>query len=366
MTTHEFIEKSISIHGDKYRYEQTEYHLIKNKVAITCQKHGDFFQSAEAHLIGHGCPQCWQESYSSKAEQELSQWVESLGLSIIRNDRTAITAGLEMDIYIPTLKTGIEYNGCYWHSDKVEKNKRKHEFKHQCAKTDGIRLITVWDYDWQHHKNIVQQHLRHALSLNPDPPINARSCTVALISSADANRLYAGHHLQGPCRGGVIHIGLHHNNRLVAAMSFTQGATRRGKTDAGEWELARYATAALVRGGASRLFQHFIRQTGATTVWSFSDRQHFDGSLYPVMGFIRDGELPADYKVVQPSSLTVWHKSQWQRKSIPQRLRELGLLDDFDPATDPRTEQDMQNRAGVLRVWDAGKIRWRWTRPYTT
>jgi hypothetical protein len=131
----------------------------------------------------------------------------------------------------------------------------------------------------------------------------------------------------------------------------------------GEWELARYATAAVVRGGASRLFAAFLKAVGATTVWSFSDKQHFDGGLYETLGFTLDGEIQADYRVVHPRTLTTWHKSLWQRKSIPARLREIGSSETFEPETDPRTERQMQDAVKVLRVWDAGKTRWRWSKP---
>ena len=360
MTTADFIEKAVAVHGDRYSYENTDYRLIKEKITITCQKHGNFSQSAESHLIGCGCNQCWHESYSSKDEQELSQWIASLGLAVANNDRAALKKRLEIDVYLPALRIGIEYNGCYWHSDKVEKNTRKNEFKHLCAQTDDIRLITVWDYDWKTKPEVVKRHLLHAFDLNPSPRINARSCAITPITGTEANRFYAEHHLQGPCRGGVIHIGLRHKDTLVAAMSFTQGATRRGKNESGEWELARYATSAIVRGGASRLFKQFIQQTGAEKVWSFSDQQHFAGKLYETLGFEKDGELPSDYKVVNPNSMRVWHKSLWQRKNIPKRIEELGSSETFDPKTDPRTEQQMQDQLRVLRVWDAGKIRWLW------
>ena len=33
--------------------------------------------------------------------------------------------GYEVDIYIPELKIGIEYDGVYWHQDKLEKDKEK-------------------------------------------------------------------------------------------------------------------------------------------------------------------------------------------------------------------------------------------------
>jgi G:T-mismatch repair DNA endonuclease (very short patch repair protein) len=360
MTTEEFIGRARTTHGERYGYDRTDYALIKDAVTVTCPTHGDFQQAAEGHLAGRGCRQCWAESYASAGEGEVATWIESLGFAVQRNTRAALATRLEIDIFIPAANLGIEFNGCYWHSDKVEKNKRKHEFKHACANTDGIRLMTVWDTDWQHKQAIVKRQIAHALGATDDTPISARACDIAQITAMQANALYEVHHIQGACRGGVLSLGLTHAGELVAAMTFSKGSARRGITTEGEWELARYATAKLVRGGASKLFAAFVKASAPQTVWSFSDKQHFTGGIYKTLGFSDDASLPADYKVVHPSTLKTWHKSMWQRKSIPKRLRELGSTLTFDPATDPRTEHQMHDAAKVLRIWDAGKTRWVW------
>ena len=363
LSTPEFIEKAKAVHGDRFRYENTEYTTIKAHVTITCPKHGDFSQLAESHLTGNGCLQCWREDRTSKAETELAGWLEINGIGVTRNDRNALKSKLEIDIYIPSLKTGIEYNGCFWHSDRIEGEARESERKHATAAAAGIRLITVWDFDWLKRRPIVERHLLHALGINPAPRIGARECAAEEIGGSDANAFYADHHIQGACRGAVLNLGLKRGGELVAAMSFTRGVTRRGKTGDGEWELARYATSAIVRGGASKLFKAFIETARPKTVWSFSDNQHFGGGLYETLGFDKDGTLPADYRVIDPKTMKVWHKSQWQRKNIPNRLREMGSAESFTPDGDPRTERQMQDLTGALRVWDAGKTRWIWKRP---
>jgi hypothetical protein len=60
--TNEFIKKSTLIHNNKYTYSKTEYTKAKNKVIITCPKHGDFFQISSAHLEGCGCTKCGREN----------------------------------------------------------------------------------------------------------------------------------------------------------------------------------------------------------------------------------------------------------------------------------------------------------------
>ena len=61
LTTESFIEKARSIHGDKYDYSKTIYVKSAQKVLIRCNKCGNYFeQTANAHLMGHGCNYCAQ------------------------------------------------------------------------------------------------------------------------------------------------------------------------------------------------------------------------------------------------------------------------------------------------------------------
>lgn len=53
-----FIEKARAVHGDLYGYDRVVYVRSRDKVAITCKKHGDFEQIPNAHLSGRGCPSC--------------------------------------------------------------------------------------------------------------------------------------------------------------------------------------------------------------------------------------------------------------------------------------------------------------------
>lgn len=58
LSQEEFINKSLSVHGDKYGYNKTVYIRSKSEIIITCPKHGDFKQLPNNHLMGHGCPKC--------------------------------------------------------------------------------------------------------------------------------------------------------------------------------------------------------------------------------------------------------------------------------------------------------------------
>lgn len=53
-----FLERARKVHGDKYDYSKVEYVNSSKKVCIICPKHGEFYQSPEAHVKGHGCVRC--------------------------------------------------------------------------------------------------------------------------------------------------------------------------------------------------------------------------------------------------------------------------------------------------------------------
>ena len=69
MTTDEFIEKAKKVHGDKYTYNNVDYNRSRERVIITCPKHGDFLQSPNSHLTGHGCNNCYLENKWSNTNE---------------------------------------------------------------------------------------------------------------------------------------------------------------------------------------------------------------------------------------------------------------------------------------------------------
>lgn len=69
LTTEEFVEKSIKLHGEKYDYHLTEYKESNNEnVIIVCLKHGEFKQKPQSHLRGQGCPNCAKNKNLSTPE----------------------------------------------------------------------------------------------------------------------------------------------------------------------------------------------------------------------------------------------------------------------------------------------------------
>lgn len=84
---------------------------------------------------GTGCPKCAQSGMSFP-ELALHYYISQAYPEAIYRYKQA---GFEVDTYIPSIKTGIEYDGSYYHKDKLERDNLKDEF---CEK-HGIRLIRL-------------------------------------------------------------------------------------------------------------------------------------------------------------------------------------------------------------------------------
>ncbi|MFA5626223.1 MAG: DUF723 domain-containing protein [Thiohalomonadaceae bacterium] len=59
MTTEDFVERALKVHGGFYTYENVNYVNNRAKVDITCPIHGSFWQSPANHIHSKsGCPAC--------------------------------------------------------------------------------------------------------------------------------------------------------------------------------------------------------------------------------------------------------------------------------------------------------------------
>ena len=69
LTEAQFIEKSVSVHGDLYDYSKVNYSGARTKVTIICSDHGEFTQIPNSHLRGAGCPVCSVETSRATKEE---------------------------------------------------------------------------------------------------------------------------------------------------------------------------------------------------------------------------------------------------------------------------------------------------------
>lgn len=69
-TQEEFLALCAKKHGSKYDYSETVYTLSIKKIKIICPVHGAFYQVANNHINGQGCPKCADCAQLDKNEFE--------------------------------------------------------------------------------------------------------------------------------------------------------------------------------------------------------------------------------------------------------------------------------------------------------
>lgn len=85
---------------------------------------------------GYGCPICQGENQTSFPEQVIFYYIKQ---KYPDAQNRYISKGYEIDIYIPSLKIGIEYDGLFWHKNKQEREIKKDKYFSQ----QGIRIIRI-------------------------------------------------------------------------------------------------------------------------------------------------------------------------------------------------------------------------------
>ena len=350
MTTEEFVEKARMKHGDKYDYSLVNYVLSDTKVNIICPTHGIFEQQPRNHLHGQGCPKCFFDK--SNIEREILEYVQNLvGIdNVIENDRTVLD-GKEVDIFIPSKQLGFEINGLIWHSEKFECDKNYHLNKTLEAQSKNIHLIHIFEDDWFYKQDIIKSRIKNLLGCI-DNKIYARNCVVKDVSNTEANEFLITNHIQGKCVS-KYRYGLYYNNVLVALMTFGKPRKNVGRAcqkNEGEFELLRFCNKinTVVVGGASKLFNHFIKEVKPTTIISYADRCWSQGNLYEKLHFNK-------YNESNPSYSYVVNKKRVNRFN----LRKDVLVKKYNCPIE-MTEHDFCLLQKWYRIYDCGCLCYQW------
>lgn len=212
------------------------------------------------------CTICYPISkYSSLLEIELLNYIKSIyDDEIIHTYRD----GLEIDILLPKLNLGFEFNGLYWHSDNyVDKN--YHINKTNYFKDKKIRIIHIWEDDWVNKKDIIKSRILNLIG-GTENRLYARECEIKEVLKDDYKNFLTDNHTKGYIKS-KIKIGLYHNNELVSLMAFDEYDGK--KMELGGWNLNVFCNKinTIVVGGASKLFNYFTTNNSPKRIVSYVD-----------------------------------------------------------------------------------------------
>jgi len=280
---------------------------------------------------------------TSMGEKEIYNFIkESFNGEIIENDRIE---NKEIDIYLPELKLGFEYNGLYWHSE-LNKPKNYHKIKSDFFNNIGINLIQIWEDDWEFKKDIVKSIIIN--KIGKSQKIYARNCEIKEITDNKLVRDFLiKNHIQGFV-GSKIKLGLFLNNELVSLMTFGNLRKSLGqKSIDGSYELLRFCNKlnTSVIGGASKLFKYFINNYPVKQVISYSDNSRGVGNLYKNLGFNLNKETDINY---------YWCKNGMRYYRFNFRKDKL-IKEGYDPN---KTEVEIMHDRNYFRIFDCGSKKW--------
>lgn len=284
-------------------------------------------------------------NYRSKNEIELFDFIKQLSNDSVNSNRQ-ILKKKELDIYIPTKKIAIEFNGLYWHSEDILERQGKSKFSdyekmNQLKKFD-IRYIGIFEDEWIYKKEIVKSRLKNILNCT-DKIIYARKCNIQEITSKQASLFCEQNHIQGRGRSNARY-GLFYNDELVSVMTFSKDNLSRKIIG---WEINRFCNKlnTTVVGGASKLFSHFIKIHDPLEVISYADSRWSEGNLYKQLNFKFCSTTKPNYWYFLPNELQRIH-----RFTLRKNKNDVAEL----------SEKEIRSTQGFMKIYDCGNTKWIW------
>jgi hypothetical protein len=228
-------------------------------------------------------------SPTSGAEISLSKFIENLtDVQVIVNERSVISP-FEVDIYLPELKLGFEYNGLWWHSSEFREYDY-HVLKQKKSLQNGIKIITIWEDEWLFRQEAAKSFISSKLGKISNR-IYARSCQVKEVDKMSANNFLEINHLIGKTNSSV-RVALEYENEIVSIVTFIRNNN--------EWELNRFCNKNFTRviGGFSKILKYFEKKYKPKFIMTYSDNMQSDGSVYQKNGFKMVEELSPSYTIL--------------------------------------------------------------------
>ena len=292
-----------------------------------------------------------QYSVSLK-EKELVAFIKSIYSGHVITNTTNIIPFKEIDIYIPEKKLAIEFNGNYWHSDKLKSRKYHQQKTAACAK-QGIQLIHFFEYEWDNMETRAKilGLISDKLGCNQKTKVFARCTSIKNIDASESKQFLEKYHLQKSANSS-IQLGCYKDNELLGVMTF--GKPRFSNNY--EYEIIRlcWNPKYAVIGGTEKLFKYFISKYSPKSIITYVDISKFKGEVYDRLRF----------KAVKPNCITepnyVWVYSN-TNTVIPRYQAQKHRLIKMGLGTEDQTEDEIMDNHNYLKVYDAGNLKLEWT-----
>lgn len=342
------------IRANQSHFSDESYELKYNKQALV-ELYNDvglnIKEIAEKLNVGHSqlCIQFKNlgiEIHQNVGQQQVYNFIKSMYFDeIIFNDRKLLD-GKEIDIFLPELNIGFEYDGIFWHSEDSSGKKNYHMEKDKLAKLKGIKLYHILDLEWNNKQDLVKSRISSFLGNNKT--IYGRKTEIKILDKKLATKFFNDNHFYGSA-GASFYVGLEYEGEIVAAMSFG-----KSRYNSYQFELIRFCSLQghNVIGGASKLFKYSVEKLNADNVVSFCDLRWGTGKVYETLGFehIRDNGPSYSYT---HNYRTYESRIKYQKHKLEK------ILPVFD---NNLSEWENMKNNKFDRYWDSGNGVYVWTR----
>lgn len=298
------------------------------------------------NLEKYGRPYACSNFKASKPEQEIITYIKHMhpSLQVEESNRTVL-GGRELDIYIPSLKIAIEYNGLYYHSEKYITDKHYHVNKTKDCLKQGITVYHIFSDEWENNKEAVLHRIKYLIKAPGCRRVYARKTQVRELSLEETSDFLNTYHIQGNGPSS-IKLGLVYGEEIVAVMTFSQRRPAMGgKPQQGYYELARFATSVQLPGGASKLLKAFVEKYSPEHIVSYADRRWSNGNVYQILGF----------NLTKVNTPSYWYTLDFKERLYRYNFRKQILVEN---GADPQlSESQIMKALGYTRIWDCGTLK---------
>jgi hypothetical protein len=327
-------------------FDVNEYKGVHHIYKFLCKKCNSEFLFNLYDGFKPICKKC-NPPIKSAMQQELFEYVNNtLKIEAISNVRKPLDNKLEIDIFIPSMNIGFEFNGLYYHSEIAgQKHKQYHIEKTKLCEKYGIKLIHIFEDDWIYKNSIIKHRIRHILNKTKHK-IYARKCNIKEIDSTVKNKFLSKYHLQGTDKSS-IHIGAFIDNHLVAVMTFGKLRPSLGRHHIKDnYEMIRFCTIphSTVIGISSKLLRYFERKYMPKYIITYANACWSTGNVYTIMGF--------SFKyLTQPG---YWYLEKYKRKIHRFNFQKHTLKNKLNTFNESISEWENMKNNGYDRIWDCG------------
>lgn len=302
----------------------------------------------------------------SGGEQEITLFIKQhYSGSVIENSRKVIPP-FEIDIYLPELNLAFEFNGKFYHnSNKVYqefyKEPNYHANKRRKCAEKGIRLIQIWDFDYENKKSLIKEKILHLIGQPSTKPIYARKCEIKELTKPEAKEYLNINHLKGYSGTCARNIGLVYNEEIVACLSYS-------KPKNGRVELKRYA--GKVVGGLERLFKHTLNDYRDLVIFTQIDldwSDPLDNQYVKKLGFIHKKNTSSMLYVnskneVKPRTAMGWHLYDYYlNPELTSLQEEFGYIETWNKMENPNISDLLYLCNKWMTVYTAGAAQLEYT-----